>query len=171
MKSGTPLPSASSLTLSSMHEHSSRTNWSMFVFKLHTFDKRLLKVEAASFFCQRAKWMMLSLNSSFYYTLWVWLSQCCWSWQLLCQHFHNGVNYFLKLSSLVFIIYAISCTAQGCLFTSFLSGGFITAIVVNPPERKLAKRTIMHDNRKPPSLVIKPHSEYTRQKVSVMECF
>ena len=24
---------------------------------------------------------------------------------------------------------------------SFLSGGFITAIVVNPPERKLAKRT------------------------------
>ena len=26
-------------------------------------------------------------------------------------------------------------------FTSFLSGGFITAIVVNPPERKLAKRT------------------------------
>ena len=56
-------------------------------------------------------------------------------------------------------------------FASFLSGGFITAIVVNPLERKLAKRTIMHDNRKPPSLVIKPHSEYTRQKVSVMECF
>ena len=26
-------------------------------------------------------------------------------------------------------------------FASFLSGGFITAIVVNPPERKLAKRT------------------------------
>ena len=26
-------------------------------------------------------------------------------------------------------------------FVSFLSGGFITAIVVNPPERKLAKRT------------------------------
>ena len=25
-------------------------------------------------------------------------------------------------------------------FASFLSGGFITAIVVNPPERKLAKR-------------------------------
>ena len=26
-------------------------------------------------------------------------------------------------------------------FAIFLSGGFITAIVVNPPERKLAKRT------------------------------
>ena len=26
-------------------------------------------------------------------------------------------------------------------FASFLSGGFITAIVVNPPESKLAKRT------------------------------
>ena len=26
-------------------------------------------------------------------------------------------------------------------FTSFLSGGFVTAIVVNPPERKLAKCT------------------------------
>ena len=26
-------------------------------------------------------------------------------------------------------------------FASFLSGGFVIAIVVNPPERKLAKRT------------------------------
>ena len=26
-------------------------------------------------------------------------------------------------------------------FSSFFSGGFITAIVVNPPERRLAKRT------------------------------
>ena len=26
-------------------------------------------------------------------------------------------------------------------FASFFSGGFITAIVVNPPEKKLAKRT------------------------------
>ena len=26
-------------------------------------------------------------------------------------------------------------------FASFISGGIITAIVVNPPERKLAKRT------------------------------
>ena len=29
-------------------------------------------------------------------------------------------------------------------FASFLSGGFITDIVVNPPERKLAKRTFVH---------------------------
>ena len=29
-------------------------------------------------------------------------------------------------------------------FTSFLSGGFIIAIVVNPPERKLEKRTSVH---------------------------
>ena len=29
-------------------------------------------------------------------------------------------------------------------FASFLSSGFITAIVVNPPEKKLAKRTSVH---------------------------
>ena len=29
-------------------------------------------------------------------------------------------------------------------FVSLLSGGFITAIVVNPPERKLVKRTSVH---------------------------
>ena len=29
-------------------------------------------------------------------------------------------------------------------FASFLSGGFITAIVVNPPESQLAKRTSVH---------------------------
>ena len=29
-------------------------------------------------------------------------------------------------------------------YASFLSGGFITAIVVNPPESKLAKRTSVH---------------------------
>ena len=29
-------------------------------------------------------------------------------------------------------------------FVTFLSGGFITAIVVNPPERKLKKRTSVH---------------------------
>ena len=29
-------------------------------------------------------------------------------------------------------------------FASFLSGGFITDIVVNPPERKLAKSTSVH---------------------------
>jgi hypothetical protein len=29
-------------------------------------------------------------------------------------------------------------------FASFVSGGFITVIVVNPPERKLVKRTSVH---------------------------
>ena len=29
-------------------------------------------------------------------------------------------------------------------FTSFLSGGFTTLAVINPPERKLAKRTSVH---------------------------
>ena len=29
-------------------------------------------------------------------------------------------------------------------FASLLSGGFITAILVNPPESKLAKRTSVH---------------------------
>ena len=29
-------------------------------------------------------------------------------------------------------------------FASFFSGGFITVTVVNPPERKLAKRTSVH---------------------------
>jgi hypothetical protein len=29
-------------------------------------------------------------------------------------------------------------------FASFFSGGFITAIVVNPPERKMAKCTSVH---------------------------
>ena len=29
-------------------------------------------------------------------------------------------------------------------FASLLSGGFITVTVVNPPERKLAKRTSVH---------------------------
>ena len=33
-------------------------------------------------------------------------------------------------------------------FASFLSGGFITAIVVNPPEKKVAKRTSVHCAKK-----------------------
>ena len=36
----------------------------------------------------------------------------------------------------------IQCTEVR--FASFLSGGFITAIVVNPPKWKLAKRTSVH---------------------------
>ena len=37
---------------------------------------------------------------------------------------------------------SVQCTKVG--FDSFLSGGFITAIVVNSPEMKQAKRTSVH---------------------------
>ena len=40
-----------------------------------------------------------------------------------------------------FTKYLLKFTEVRFGFASFLSGGFITAIVVNPPERKLAKRT------------------------------
>ena len=33
-------------------------------------------------------------------------------------------------------------------FASFLSGGFTTGAVINPPERKLAKRTSVHCTEK-----------------------
>ena len=46
------------------------------------------------------------------------------------------LNYKVSVSSMP---HSIQCTEVH--FASFLSGGFITAIVVNPPERKLAKRT------------------------------
>ena len=39
-------------------------------------------------------------------------------------------------------VHATYCTEMR--FASFFSGGFITAIVVNPPERKLAKHTSVH---------------------------
>ena len=39
----------------------------------------------------------------------------------------------------IYLRVIITCTEVR--FASFLSGGFITAIVVNPPERKLSKRT------------------------------
>ena len=53
-------------------------------------------------------------------------------------------NEFMKSSFLpkyerkIVRISALQCTEVG--FARFLSGGFITAIVVNQPERKLAKR-------------------------------
>ena len=37
---------------------------------------------------------------------------------------------------------AVHCTEVWC--ASFFPGGFLTAIVVNPPERRLAKRTSVH---------------------------
>ena len=41
-----------------------------------------------------------------------------------------------------FIFFTVHCTEVR--FASFLSGGFITAIVVNPLESKQAKRTSVH---------------------------
>ena len=43
------------------------------------------------------------------------------------------------VKSYLYILYSNQC--RDVLFSSFFSGGFITAIVVNPPERKLAKLT------------------------------
>ena len=48
---------------------------------------------------------------------------------------------FVTVSKL-FCFLDLQCTEVR--FASFLSGGFITAIVVNPLERKLAKRTSVH---------------------------
>ena len=45
----------------------------------------------------------------------------------------------LAVSLMLLSTHIIHCTEVR--FTSFLSGGFITSIVVNRPERKLAKRT------------------------------
>ena len=42
-----------------------------------------------------------------------------------------------------FLLTNCSVQCREMLFASFLSGVFITAIIVNPPERKLAKRTFM----------------------------
>ena len=43
----------------------------------------------------------------------------------------------------------------GVRFASFLSGGFITTIVVNPPERKLAKRTYVQYWKKTSFLIFR----------------
>ena len=40
------------------------------------------------------------------------------------------------------------------VFPSFFSGGFIITIVVNPSERKLAKRTSVHCTLK---VIVQPH--------------
>ena len=56
---------------------------------------------------------------------------------LTCGPMHS-VGGRLKISDIMLV----NCTEVR--FAIFFSGGFITAIVVNPPERKLAKRTYMH---------------------------
>ena len=58
-----------------------------------------------------------------------------------------NVKNFTKNLCCVFQAQASSCYSDATRlytevhFASFLSGEFITAVVVNPPERKLAKRT------------------------------
>ena len=54
---------------------------------------------------------------------------------------------FVVLHKVLFVMAYNSFISPHCTevrFVSFLSGGFITLIVVNPPERKLAKRTFVH---------------------------
>ena len=53
----------------------------------------------------------------------------------------------LRKFSPYLVIYSKKIVPNHCTevrFASLLSGGFITAIVVNPPEMKLAKRTSVH---------------------------
>ena len=60
------------------------------------------------------------------------------------------IEFYVFLSKITYL--AKSKRVAHCTevhFASFLSGGFITAIVVNPPERKLAKRTSVHCSEKP----------------------
>ena len=47
---------------------------------------------------------------------------------------------FLKLIILIFHVKKLNNCTEVC-FNSFFSGGFTTAIVVNPPEKKLLKHT------------------------------
>ena len=66
---------------------------------------------------------------------------------------HNEVNIFLKYNFNIWYLFyhqrslrktKMSDVSNGLhrdAFWQFFFGGFITAIVVNPPERKLAKRT------------------------------
>ena len=53
--------------------------------------------------------------------------------------YSNQVKYLIEAQKKGMIDKSSQCTEVR--FASFLSGGFITATVVNPPERKLAKRT------------------------------
>ena len=63
------------------------------------------------------------------------------------QHYYKHLKlktasiFFLKLESDFFDL-LIHCTIV--CFASFLSGGFTTMAVINPPESKLAKRTSVH---------------------------
>ena len=57
---------------------------------------------------------------------------------LIGMYFDSVV--FVKASSLLFKL-ALDIQSKEVRFSSFLSGGFTTMAVINPPESKLAKRT------------------------------
>ena len=61
---------------------------------------------------------------------------------LLFAQTGSGVAIAKYFFFIIFAIKFIHCTEVH--FASFLSGGFTTMAVINPPERKLAKRTSVH---------------------------
>ena len=64
-----------------------------------------------------------------------------------CSYYILTCNFNLR----AFDIHSDAHQCTGVRFASFLSSGFITTIVVNPPERKLAKRTSVQSILKPES--------------------
>ena len=78
----------------------------------------------------------------------------CGTWVPTCTNYENMTAFFY-LSHFKWVkksTNSITHDSQPCAlhhstevrFASLLSGGFINAIVANPPERKLAKRTSVH---------------------------
>ena len=60
----------------------------------------------------------------------------------------QGPHHYSPRSPLLFL--KVPTTIQKVCFTSFISGGFITAIVVNTPEKKLAKIISVHYSLRSP---------------------
>ena len=80
--------------------------------------------------------------------LWIWTFQF---WNSLSTNDSNSAYWYLQIlppsthiRPYAFIDMRILPHCTEVCFASFFSGGFITAIVVNPPERKLAKHTSVH---------------------------
>ena len=64
--------------------------------------------------------------------------------QKMCLIFVSFVDNFVKRCVKLFFAWPITIKCTEVRFASFLSGGFTTMPVINPPERKLAKRTSVH---------------------------
>jgi hypothetical protein len=129
----------------------------MFVFKLHTFDKRCIRLKRLVFFCQRAKLNKKSLMA---------IAQ----FLLLLYSLSLTVAMLLKLATFVSTFpqwgKLLSKMEQSCFY-------YLCNFLHNKNCRNILW-TLLHNNLKPPSEVIKPHSEYTTylgKKVSVKECF